>query len=140
MIRRRPRIDPWPAQGNILITNDGTACLGDFGITGIVNNCTAAERGSAAASKSGVTRYMAPEVLNPPQFGLTQSSPSRESDVYSFAMTAYEVFDSYFVACVVDKPPSVLKGPLRRLALWFNPGGDCHRPQHRVREAATSSK
>ena len=46
---------------------------------------------------------MAPELLNPPQFNLTHSSPSKESDVYSFAMTAYEVFPSDLVARVTDK-------------------------------------
>jgi serine/threonine protein kinase len=52
---------------------------------------TAMESGSTTTSKPGVVRYMAPELLDPPQFGLADSSPSKESDVYSFAMTAYEV-------------------------------------------------
>ena len=34
---------------------------------------------------------MAPELLNPSQFSLANSNPSKESDVYSLAMTAYEV-------------------------------------------------
>jgi len=34
---------------------------------------------------------MAPELLNPPQFSLSNSNPSKESDIYSLAMTAYEV-------------------------------------------------
>ena len=34
---------------------------------------------------------MAPELLNPSQFSLTNSNPSKESDIYSLAMTAYEV-------------------------------------------------
>ena len=34
---------------------------------------------------------MAPELLNPLQFNLANSNPSKESDVYSLAMTAYEV-------------------------------------------------
>jgi len=38
---------------------------------------------------------MAPELLNPPQFGLPNSNPSKESDVYSLAMTAYEVRSSH---------------------------------------------
>ena len=37
---------------------------------------------------------MAPELLNPLQFGFTHSNPSGESDIFSFAMTAYEVFPS----------------------------------------------
>ena len=42
-------------------------------------------------SKPGVTRYLAPELLDPHQFGFKHSNPSKESDIYSFAMTAYEV-------------------------------------------------
>ena len=35
--------------------------------------------------------YTAPELLNPAQFQLSDSDPSKESDVYSLAMTAFEV-------------------------------------------------
>ena len=35
---------------------------------------------------------MAPELLNP---SLANSNPSKESDIYSLAMTAYEVGSSY---------------------------------------------
>ena len=52
------------------------------------------EPGSTTTSKPGVVRYMAPEVLNPSQFGLPNSNPSKESDVYSLAMTAFEVRSS----------------------------------------------
>ena len=78
-------------QGNILITEEGNARLGDFGITGVITDPTVVEPGSTTTSKPGVVRYMAPELLNPSQFGLTNSNPSKESDVYSLAMTAYEV-------------------------------------------------
>ena len=54
-------------------------------------------------SKPGATRYLAPELLNPQQFGHTESNPSRESDVYSFAMTAYEVFSSYLLASAINR-------------------------------------
>lgn len=46
-------------------------------------------------AKPGVTRYMAPELLFPQQFGYTDSNPSKESDVYAFAMTAYQVFPPF---------------------------------------------
>jgi len=38
---------------------------------------------------------MAPELLNPSGFSLANSNPSKESDVYSLAMTAYEVRSSH---------------------------------------------
>ena len=49
------------------------------------------EPGSTTTSKPGVVRYMSPELLNPTQFHLQNSNPTKESDVYSLAMTAYEV-------------------------------------------------
>jgi len=76
--------------GNILITKDGAARLGDFGITGVITDPTVVEPGSTTTSKPGVVRYMAPELLNPTQFELQNSNPSKESDVYSLVMTAYE--------------------------------------------------
>ena len=82
-------------QGNILVADDGTARLGDFGITGAITDPTTVEPGSTTTSKPGVVRYMAPEILNPPQFSLPNSNPSKESDVYSLAMTAYEVHSSH---------------------------------------------
>jgi len=74
-----------------------------------------AERGGMTTSKPGTTRYLAPELLDPLYFGFEHSNPSKESDVYSFAVTAYEVFYSYLVARIVDKrflPPhkQVLSG------------------------------
>ena len=61
-----------------------------------------------ATSSLGDIRYMAPELLNPKQFGLGRSSPSKETDVYSFGMTAYRVFSSYLVARVTDKCPLLM--------------------------------
>lgn len=52
---------------------------------------TAVELDSTAMPKPGIVRYMAPELLNPSQFGLPGRSPTKESDVYSLAVTAYEV-------------------------------------------------
>jgi len=84
------------SQGNILVTDDGTACLGDFGITGIVTDPTIVVPGSLT-SKPGFVRYAAPELLVPSKFGLANSNPSKESDVYALAMTAYEVPSSHNV-------------------------------------------
>ena len=61
--------------------------------------------GSTATSKPGVVRYMAPELLNPSQFGLKNGNPSKESDVYSLAMTALEVLFSSFLVGVTHEHP-----------------------------------
>ena len=93
------RADNRSVQGNILISDDGIARLGDFGIVGVITDPTVVEPGSTTASKPGVVRYMAPELLNPPQFGLSHSNPSKESDVYSLSMTVYEVRALHTVHC-----------------------------------------
>ena len=85
-----------------MITGEGVARIGDFGITAIITDPTVVERSTATTSKLGITRYMAPELLNPQAFGLTHSNPSKESDVYSFGMTTYEVF-SCLVARITDE-------------------------------------
>ena len=46
---------------------------------------------------------MAPEILTPSKFGLDNSSRSKETDVFSFAMITYEVFPSYPVVHVSNE-------------------------------------
>ena len=67
---------------------------------------------SPKISKPGVFRYMAPELLNPLQFKLLVRNPSKESDVYSLAMTAFEVHLSHTLHMVT---PDIitLSGPHR---------------------------
>ncbi|KAF9643697.1 kinase-like protein [Thelephora ganbajun] len=68
------------APGNILITQDGRACLGDFGILGGFGDL------SFTRFKLGTARYVALE-----QVSLLKSSPSKKSDVYSLAVTSFTV-------------------------------------------------
>lgn len=68
------------APGNILVTRDGRACIGDFGIVGAFADL------SFPRFKLGTARYMAVERLD--FFG---SAPSMKSDVYSLAMTSFTV-------------------------------------------------
>jgi len=98
-----------------LITEEGDACLGDFGIIRIITDPTIVGREGITTSKPGVTRYMAPELLHPKSFGFRYSSPSEESDVYSFAMTAYQVPYSYLMARIANNTSphdKVLSGEL----------------------------
>ena len=87
-----PYIDAWYVQGNVLINRDGQACLSDFGITGAFRGLTHHDY------KLETLRYMAPERLpprSPPEDYLPSiSGPSKASDVYSLAMTSFEVCSS----------------------------------------------
>jgi hypothetical protein len=78
------RVDASYVQGNILITRDGQARLGDFGIAG-------AFRGLTYDRKFETLRYMAPEHLSgEPMI----NGPSKVSDIYSLAMVSFEVRSS----------------------------------------------
>ena len=74
-------------QGNILITPNGNACLGDFGIAGAF----AWFWDYSYRPKLGTARYMAPEQFandNDVKFA------SKESDIYSLTMTSFTVCPS----------------------------------------------
>ncbi|KAF9645420.1 kinase-like protein [Thelephora ganbajun] len=116
--------------GNILISEGGVAHLGDSGIMVVMVDPTVVEPGSTTTSKPGVVRYMAPELLNPPQFSLSNSNPSKESDVYSLAMTTYETLteilpygnarDGIIIFHVVtgDRPPRPTNARWLRDQIW----------------------
>lgn len=75
------------AQGNILVDENGQACLGDFGITQITTDpsITGPER---TISFKSAHRYMPPEVLHS-DYG--RCSYLEAGDIYSLAVTAFEV-------------------------------------------------
>jgi serine/threonine protein kinase len=77
-------------KGNILVTRDSQACLGDFGITGGYRDLAHYEH------KLETLRYMAPERFLPKGYRgdplPTLGSPSRESDVYSLMTSSFKVF------------------------------------------------
>ena len=78
-------------QGNILITEEGKACVGDFEITEIITDALAAAECSATFCQRSVVRYLAPEQVDPSMFNLEGGGTLKESDVHSLAITAYEV-------------------------------------------------
>ena len=77
-------------QGNILINSDLTACIGDFGLTNITSSASISIALSTP-STGGTYRWMAPELLKSDDPGGVPQKSSKESDVYSFGMVAYEV-------------------------------------------------
>ena len=72
-------------QHNILITLDGHACVGDFGITGAFWGIC------VSACELGTLRYMAPERFTSEHEDMRTGGPSKYSDVYSLVMTSFSV-------------------------------------------------
>ena len=77
-------------KANILIDQDGHARLADFGLLTIISDHTYFNTSSSTAA-GGTTRWMSPELLDPEQFGLDHSCPTKESDCYALGMVIYEV-------------------------------------------------
>jgi serine/threonine-protein kinase len=66
--------------GNILVMGDGTAKLGDFGVTGVVD----AELGVVMGA-FGSPAYMAPEAFDPTR------PKDKSADIFSLGVVAYEL-------------------------------------------------
>lgn len=75
-------------KSNILISNDGRACLADFGLITLLPGQSAFV---SSYTGSGMVRWMSPESLSPDEFGLSTARPTRESDCYALGMMIYEV-------------------------------------------------
>ncbi|KLO18998.1 kinase-like protein [Schizopora paradoxa] len=74
---------------NVLISEDGTAQLADFGLSSVGDSV--AQLGGSVSNSAGNPRWLAPELLFPDHFGSSGKS-TRETDVYAFGMTALELF------------------------------------------------
>ena len=85
-----PHHAPTVPQGNVLINSNLTACIGDFGLTNITTSASIS-MALSNPSTGGTCRWMAPELLKSDDAGGVSQKPSKESDVYSFGMLAYEV-------------------------------------------------
>src|SRR5258707_4910768 len=88
---------------NILMKNDGSVMLGDFGIAAIADN----SQSQHTFSTPGTQAYMAPEQM--------LGHPQLASDQYALAATMYEwmtgksPLDIYLNRALEGKPPSLLK-------------------------------
>ncbi|KAJ7605510.1 hypothetical protein DFH06DRAFT_1487185 [Mycena polygramma] len=71
---------------NILITEDWTACLADFGLSNF-SDATA----STTSNRAGSSYWMAPELLDPNRFGY-EFARTPASDVYAFACVCLELY------------------------------------------------
>ncbi|KAJ7830524.1 kinase-like domain-containing protein, partial [Mycena olivaceomarginata] len=70
---------------NILISDDWTACLADFGLTGVVEDPASTTGGALTL------RWFAPELIAPTFFGCERFVRTTASDVYAFACVCLEL-------------------------------------------------
>lgn len=74
-------------QRNVLISDDGTALVGDFGLSVFSSD----HSNNYGSQRGGHDRCIAPELLDPGKFGMTSSRPTFRSDVYALGCFYYEV-------------------------------------------------
>ncbi|KAJ8083204.1 Rho guanine nucleotide exchange factor [Marasmius tenuissimus] len=70
---------------NILITPEGRACIGDFGLSRIADTLVL-KLTTSSTRATGTVRWLAREILS------DDSGPTKESDVYAFACVCYEIY------------------------------------------------
>ncbi|KAG2340575.1 kinase-like protein [Suillus weaverae] len=68
---------------NVLIHDDGTACVADFDLSLMYSEVISPSQASWTSTIKGNTRWMAPELLVEREDG-SQVRPSKQSDMYSF--------------------------------------------------------
>lgn len=81
---------------NVLVDVEGHARLADFGISRIVYATDSVNAMTAVTPGQGTVYWMAPEVLDPEQYGINEKEdPMPESDIYSLAMLMWEIFTGH---------------------------------------------
>ena len=77
---------------NVLIDENNNARVTDFGMS-LISEASSYNYGSIHGG--GATRWQAPELIDPEEYGLESSRPTPPSDVFSFACTCIEVWSSH---------------------------------------------
>lgn len=111
---------------NILIDQDGHACLADFGLLTIISESTL-HTASSSSEGAGTTRWMSPELLDPDKFGFKNGQLTKESDCYALGMVVLEVLTSkppfpYYTGLVVMRKVVDGEQPTRpqgTKGVWF---------------------
>ena len=76
------------SQANILIKDDGRACLADFSLITMSSDQSTI---LSTCIEGGTIQWMSPELIDPESFGLDTIRPTKESDCYALGMVIHEV-------------------------------------------------
>ena len=91
-----------------MIDSKRRARLGDFGLAAVVDESTNKTTATGGELR-GTTRWMAPELLLPEEFGYTgkfeKQLPSKDTDVYAIGMTILEVSARHYILKILNPSP-----------------------------------
>jgi serine/threonine protein kinase len=76
---------------NILISDDGHACLSDFGLATTFSEADSTAAMTSSSNRAGSARWFAPELIEPKSFGCERFVRTTSSDVYAYARVCLEV-------------------------------------------------
>ena len=87
-----PLLVPDIYKANILVNNNvpPRACLADFDFTAMVPN-PVQPMSCSAQLEGGTMPFMSPELLIPSWFGMKDSVPTPEADIYAFGLVIFQV-------------------------------------------------
>ena len=97
-------------QDNIVISNDTPhrACLANFDSSTVVLDPFRQISGSS--EPGGLRLFMAPELSIPPEFGMSDSIPTPEADIYAFGLVIFQVCAKHHVRVTFAYAVQVLTG------------------------------
>ncbi|KAJ7468602.1 kinase-like domain-containing protein [Mycena latifolia] len=76
---------------NILVSDEGNACLADFGLASVIEGSTTDGTLTSSTNHAGSGRWFAPELIQPKSFGCEKFKRTPASDVYAFACVCLEL-------------------------------------------------
>ncbi|KAG2128969.1 kinase-like protein [Suillus clintonianus] len=115
---------------NVLIHDDGTACIADFGLSLMYSEVISASQASWTSTLKGNMRWMAPELLVPEREDGSPTRPSEQSDIFSFGGIMLQVLtnkipyyylpnDAAIVLCIArSEKPSRSRYPELPAKYW----------------------
>ena len=74
----------------MLVSKEGYVRLSDYGLTSILSNpCFLVE---ATPGVVGISKWLAPEIIDPPRKSRYESIATKQADIFTFAMLVIEVY------------------------------------------------